>query len=367
MTLEVKRGEEEDRERGEVRAVRDHVGGRESRDPQVLQVEQRERGAALPQHEGRAGHQGDGEQRQHARRGVSGALAVDDAEDQGGERAGAEHGARHIDPARLRVGAFGQDHGRYDQRGQAEGHVEQEDPPPAPRPDQRPAQDRAEREREPGYRGPDPERAVAAAFISIKLPDHRQRAGFTRRRPHPHDRPCGDQYPDAGCECGQRGADAVDARAGQHDLLAAEPVAQHPEGQHEAGERQRVCPDHPLQRGDSAVQVRLNAGQRDADDRVVEEGQEQHRAQGGEGQGATPGGERGYLGVRERVGHSASSGRQRAAEGSPWGTPGRPARRSSRWPPSRHRSRRPRCRPGSSATACRAAGPRSAPWPAMVT
>src|SRR5271167_155225 len=39
------------------------------------------------------------------------ALAVDDAEDQGGERAGAEHGAWHIDPARMRVGAFRQDQG----------------------------------------------------------------------------------------------------------------------------------------------------------------------------------------------------------------------------------------------------------------
>src|SRR5438477_441105 len=83
-----------------------------------------------------------------AGRGVAGCLAGDDAEDQGGERTGAEHGASQIDPARLRVGALGQDHGRYDQRGQAEGHVEPENPPPAPRPDQCPAQDRAERERE---------------------------------------------------------------------------------------------------------------------------------------------------------------------------------------------------------------------------
>src|SRR4029077_6306593 len=247
---------------------------------------------------------------------------------------GAEYGAWHIDPARLRVGALGQDPGRYDQRGQAEGHVEQENPPPAPRPDQRPAQDRAEREREPGYRGPDTERAVAAAFISIELPDHRQRAGLPRRRPYPHDRPGRNQYPDAGSGGGQRGAGAVHTRSGQHDLLAAELIAQHPAGQHETGERQGVGPDHPLQRGASAVQVLLNAGQRDADHRVVEESQEQDRAQGREGERAAPRGGPIRRAARERIGHAASSGKRRAAWGSPWGTPGRPARRSSRWPPS---------------------------------
>ncbi len=364
---QVQHGEEEDRERGEVRAVRDHVGRREPRDPQVSQVKQRERGPALPEHEGRAGGYGHREQRQDAGRAVADRLTVDDAEDQGGQRAGAEHRACRVNPARSLVGALRQHPGRDDQRGQAEGHVEPEDPPPAPRPDQRPAQDRPEREREPGYRGPYPEGAVAAALVRVELPDHRQRAGLARRRPQPHDRACRDQHPGARRDRCQRRARAVDAGSDQHDLLAAELIAQHPEGQHEAGERQGVGPDHPLERGDAGVQVRLDAGQGDADDRVVEEGQEQQRAQGGEADGAAPRGEHASRGGRQRFGHRVSAGRRRAAGSFSRRTPGRPARRSSRRRLSRSRPGRPPRRSGSSAAACPAAGRRSAPWPATPT
>ena len=58
-----------------------------------------------------------------------------------------------------------------------------------------------------------------------------------------------------------------------------------PADQHEAGEGQRVAVDHPLQRGDAGVEIALDVGQADADDRVVEEGEKEDPAQGGERQG----------------------------------------------------------------------------------
>ena len=85
-------------------------------------------------------------------------------------------------------------------------------------------------------------------------------------------------------QSGHDGTAAEDGHADEHDALAAEDVAQHPRHQHEAGERQCITVDHPLQRGDSRVQVALDVGQPDADDGVVEEGEKEDAAQGGERQ-----------------------------------------------------------------------------------
>src|SRR5580658_846717 len=71
---------------------------------------------------------------------------------------------------------------------------------------------------------------------------------------------------------------------GQHDLLPAELVPDHPAGQHQAREGQRVGADDPLQLGRARTQVGIHLPQRDADHRVVEEGQEQQRAQRGQRQ-----------------------------------------------------------------------------------
>ena len=84
---------------------------------------------------------------------------------------------------------------------------------------------------------------------------------------------------------GHHGAGAEHGDAGQHDLLAAEEVAERPAGQHEGGEGQRIAVDDPLQRGDAGMQAALDVGQADADDGVVEERQEEDGAEGGERQG----------------------------------------------------------------------------------
>ena len=71
----------------------------------------------------------------------------------------------------------------------------------------------------------------------------------------------------------------------QHDLLAAEEVAEGARGQHEGGEREGVAVHHPLEGGDPGVEIALDVGQPDADDRVVQEGQEEDDAERGQGDG----------------------------------------------------------------------------------
>ena len=85
-------------------------------------------------------------------------------------------------------------------------------------------------------------------------------------------------------ERAQHRAGAEDTDPGQHDLLTAELVPDHPAGQHDAGEGEGVGADDPLQVGHVRLEAGLDVAQRHADHGVVEERQEEQRAQGGEGQ-----------------------------------------------------------------------------------
>src|SRR6185437_9642179 len=62
-----------------------------------------------------------------------------------------------------------------------------------------------------------------------------------------------------------------------------EQVAERSAGEHERGEGEHVPVDDPLQAADAGAERRLDVGERDADDRVVEEGEEEDRADGREG------------------------------------------------------------------------------------
>ena len=106
--------------------------------------------------------------------------------------------------------------------------------------------------------------------------------GSLAAAPIPMIDPAGDQPIDVPRQRGHHGSAAEDGDPDEHDTLAPEDVTEHSGHQHEAGERQRVAVDHPLQRGDPRVQIALDIGQPDADDRVVQEGEEEHPAQRGE-------------------------------------------------------------------------------------
>jgi hypothetical protein len=112
--------------------------------------------------------------------------------------------------------------------------------------------------------------------------------GSLAAAPTPHDRPPGDQHLDVRREPADHGPSAEHRDPDKHDPFAAKLIADHTEREHGGGERERVRADHPLQVRHSGVQVSLHAAKRDAYDRVVQEGQEQHEHQYGQRSRVTP-------------------------------------------------------------------------------
>ena len=167
--------------------------------------------------------------------------------------------------------------GGEDEGHRAEAQVEPEDRPPARESDQRATDDRPERQGQARDGGPDPERIGAGCTIGVHVPDDRQRPGLARRGADAHDDATGDEPVHVARQRGHDGSAAEDGDAGEHDPLSTEDVTEHPRRQHEAGEGQCVPVDDPLQRRDAGVQVALDVGQPDADDGVVEEGEEEDR------------------------------------------------------------------------------------------
>ena len=204
---------------------------------------------------------------------------------------------------RTGIGALRQDHRRQHQGGQPEDEVEPEDRPPVPQADERAADDRPQGERQAGHGRPDADGPVPAALIGVQVPQHRQGARLARGGAQSHDGPPGDQHAGIRRHGTQHGSGAEDPGPGQHDDLAAELVTDHPARQHHAREREGVGAHHPLQRGHPRVQGGLHAAQGDAHDRVVEERQEQQRAQHRESQGppAAAGGRRSRGALRARL------------------------------------------------------------------
>jgi hypothetical protein len=152
---------------------------------------------------------------------------------------------------------------------------------------QRAADHRSHRQRDARDRRPYAERPGALPLIGVDMPDHRQRARLAGRCAEAHDRAPGDE--DADVRRGSRhdGPGAEDGNPDQHHALAAELIADHAEAEHRASEGQRIRAHHPLQRRDARVQLALDVAKRDANDRVVEECQEEDDAQYGQGEGAT--------------------------------------------------------------------------------
>jgi hypothetical protein len=143
-----------------------------------------------------------------------------------------------------------------------------------------------ERERDSGHCCPPAQRPGPGPVRRVQVPDHRQGARLAGSRPEPHHRAAGDEDRDRVRRGRQHRAAEEDDDADQHHPLAAELISHHAEAEHRPGEGQRVRADHPLQRGNAGVQVTLDVAERHADDRVVQEGQEQHDAEDGQGDGA---------------------------------------------------------------------------------
>ncbi len=144
------------------------------------------------------------------------------------------------------------------------------------------ADDRPQGQREARDRGPHAERVGPSLTVRVHVPDDGQGAGLAGRGADPHDDAAGDEPVDVPRQRRHDGATAEDGHADEHDALAAEDVPEHAGHQHETGEGQGIAVDHPLQGRDAGVEIALDIGQADADDRVVQEGEKQDTAQRGQ-------------------------------------------------------------------------------------
>ena len=180
------------------------------------------------------------------------------------------------------IHALGQRDRRDDEGQRAEDEVEPEDRAPRPDADQDAADDRTHRERQSRHRGPRTEGARPGLVIGIDVSDHRQRRGLRGRRADAHDDATDDELARVDRDRADDRSAAEDRHADQHQTLATEVVPERAEHQHQAREGQGVAADDPLQLRDVGVELRLDAREDRAGDRVVEEGQEEDGEQRGE-------------------------------------------------------------------------------------
>ncbi len=209
-------------------------------------------------------------------------LAFDHGERDTGDRDRPGRETRQVEPPSLRVGALGNEPRRGGEARDPERQVEPEDPAPAAARDEHPAEHRPDRERDTGDRGPDPECAGTLAPVGIDVTDQRERARLACGRAHAHDDAGDDQRARVGCERADERPRAEEHDAGEHHALSSEQVAKRSAGEHQPSEREHVAVDDPLERGHAGAQRGLDVRQRDADDRVVEEREEEDRADRGE-------------------------------------------------------------------------------------
>jgi hypothetical protein len=230
--------------------------------------------------EGTRRRRGQREQREADRGGERRGLPVHERDRQTGQRQRPRHLPGDVDPAGGGVGALRHRAGDHDHRGQAEGQVELEHRPPPPEGGEQPAEHRTYGQRQSRHGSPDAEGLGALVVVPVGLAQERQGArlggGGTRSL---HD-PGRDEDRHVGGQRGEGGAGAEHGQAGQQQPPAAEPVAERAAGEQQAGEGEDVAGDHPLQGTDPGMQRGLDVGQRHADHRVVEHGEEQRHAQG---------------------------------------------------------------------------------------
>lgn len=171
------------------------------------------------------------------------------AEDQREQAGGHAHRAGQVHPGPLGGTALLQHHGRGDDHGQRDGHVDEERPPPAQQLGQQPAEDRARGE--PGRH----QRAVQAERPGPQRPLGERRG--QQREPGGRDDGRGQALGDPGDQqharrdgqaAGQRG-DTQQHHAGQEQPAPPQQVGDPAEQQREPGGGQRERRGHPLEVG----------------------------------------------------------------------------------------------------------------------
>ena len=217
------------------------------------------------------------------RRGPTSTRRFDDPPQQQPEPEDGQPGTHRVGAARggvLRVGH--QPDRRRPARPGHDGHVDQEHRSPPEVGQQEPAQDRAERHPEPGRSRPDADGPDPVPFGGEDIGEDRERARHEGGSAHAHDGPGQRQAVRGSRPGGERRSAAEDDQAGHEDPLPADPVAQRPEREQEAGEDHGVGVDHPLQLAGGGADTPHDRGQGHIEDGVVQADEEQGDAEHGQ-------------------------------------------------------------------------------------
>jgi len=204
---------------------------------------------------------------------------LDDGPDQQADAADGQQRAQRVEPARPRVARLGQQPHPGDQRDDHDGHVDVEDRTPREVPQQQAAGHRPDRHGQAGYARPDADGGGALARVGEHVREQRERGGVDQRGRDAHGRAAGDQLARA---AGQRGRDRHEReqhQPGLQDAAPAEPVAEVPADDQQAGEDERVGVHDPLQVLRRGGQRPADCRQGDVDDRVVDHGEQHAEAQ----------------------------------------------------------------------------------------
>ena len=170
----------------------------------------------------------------------------------------------------VRVTRLGDVPQRDQHRDRGERQVDQEDPAPARVVDQRTADERADRRRDPAQPGPRADRRCPVLGRERAL-DHCQASGGEQGAADPLQHPGRDQDLGVGRQSAERGGRGEPDHPDHEDPPPAEAVPERATEQDQARQRQQIAVRHPLELGEGRLEVLADRPQRDVDDRPVEE------------------------------------------------------------------------------------------------
>ena len=198
-------------------------------------------------------------------------LRLDDHIDQQREPTGDRDGAEHVGAALLDLGAAARyEAHREEHGGEADRHIDEEDPRPGEGLREDAAEQQADGGAAGGEPGPQAQRLALVVAVGERRVDDRQRRRGDERRPDPLQRARADQHPGGAREAVDQRRDGEDRHADEEQPPAPEQVRQPAAEQQEAAEGERVGVDHPLEVRAGQFQSGLNRRQRDVDDRGIE-------------------------------------------------------------------------------------------------
>jgi len=179
--------------------------------------------------------------------------------------------------------ALGHQLGGQNQRGDADGDVEEKDVLPPDIGGEDAAGEEPNRPAQRAHPAPDAQRLVAFGPLGEHVHHDRQRGGEHERRPESLHPPHHDQERVRGGETATERGAGEDDQAGHEEAAPAEQVSSAATKEQEAGEGQPVGGDHPLQVRLGEVELTADGRQGDVDDREIHDGDDVGHDQQGKG------------------------------------------------------------------------------------